>query len=94
MSAQVKNPESQWGIKYNGQNLGLGLVTPEMRVTHVIAPGAGAGGVGIESGAPAAHFVTFAGLLTGSPSQTMNRLQCTLRLDHPVLVRLYSLEGR
>jgi hypothetical protein len=72
----------------------LGLVTPETATLYVIAPGAGAGGVGVEGTPPALHFVTFAGLLTASPAVTMNRLQTTLDLNHAAGVRLYSLQAR
>jgi hypothetical protein len=48
--------------------------------------------VGIEGSTPALHFVTFAGLLTASPAETMNRLQTTLDLQRSVGVRLNSLE--
>ena len=92
--AQVKSANTYWGIKHNPDRWALGLVTPETATLHVIAPGAGAGGVGIEGSPPALHFVTFAGLLTASPADTMNRLQATLDLNHPVEVRLHSVQAR
>src|SRR5262249_34177379 len=46
--AQVKAPNSYWGMKYNSQGLALGLITPDTAATHVVAPGNGAGGAGIE----------------------------------------------
>jgi hexosaminidase len=92
--AQVKAANAYWGVKYNPDKWALGLVTPETATLHVIAPGAGAGGVGIEGSPPALHFVTFAGLLTASPADTMNRLQTTLDLKHPVAVRLHSIQAR
>jgi hypothetical protein len=92
--AQVKARDTFWGIKYNTTQLALGLVTPEIAVQHVIAPGAGAGGVGIESSRPAKHFVTFAGKLETSPEETMNRLQSTLNLNHPVEVQLHAIQTR
>ncbi len=92
--AQVKAANAYWGIKHNPEQLALGLVTPEAAAQYVIAPGAGAGGVGIEGSTPALHFVTFAGLLTAPPAETMNRLQTTLDLKHPAGVRLYSVQAR
>ena len=92
--AQVKAPNAYWGIKHNPDRFALGLVTPETSTLHVIAPGAGAGGVGIEGSTPAPHFVTFAGLLTAPPADTMNRLQTTLDLKRPARVRLHSLQAR
>jgi hypothetical protein len=92
--AQVKAPKAHWGIKYRADKLALGLVTPETAAFHHVAPGAGAGGVGIENSPPAQHFVTFAGALEASPSETMNRLQTTLDLKRPVEIQLYSLQAR
>ena len=71
---------------------------PRASVTQVqpggAGAGAGAGGVGIEGSPPALHFVTFAGLLTAPPADTMNRLRTTLDLKHPVGVRLHSVQAR
>jgi hypothetical protein len=92
--AQVKAPSTYWGIKHNADRWALGLVTPETATLHVIAPGAGAGGVGIEGTPPAMHFVTFAGLLAAPPAETMNRLQTTLDLKRPIAVRLHSIQAR
>ena len=92
--AQVKAANAYWGIKYNPDKWALGLATPETATLYVIAPGAGAGGVGVEGNPPALHFVTFAGLLTSSPADTMNRLQTTLDLRHPVTVRLHAIQAR
>jgi hypothetical protein len=90
--AQIKTPAAHWGIKFNPNRLALGLATPETPTIHVIAPGAGAGGVGIEGSPPASHFVTFGGLLNTSPKETMDRLQKTLDLQNPAAVCLYSLQ--
>jgi len=73
---------------------GLGLATPETAALHVVAPGAGAGGVGIEGSPPAQHFVTFAGLLTASPAETMNHLQTTLNLQRPAVACIYSIQKK
>jgi hexosaminidase len=92
--AQVKAPNTYWGLKHNPDRLALGLITPETSALHVVAPGAGAGGVGIESSASALHFVTFAGVLNAPPAETMNRLQTTLDLKRPVGIRLHSVQAR
>jgi len=92
--AQVKGAATYWGIKYNAGRLALGLATPETASLHVIAPGAGAGGVGIEGSPPAVHFVTFAGRLNAPPKETMDRLQQTLDLRNLAAVCLYSLQAR
>ena len=92
--AQVKAANTYWGIKHNPERLALGLVTPETATLHVIAPGAGAGGVGIEGSTPALHFVTFAGRLSAPPAETMNRLQTTLDLNRPAGIRLHPVQAR
>ena len=92
--AQVKAANTYWGIKYNENKLALGLVTPEVASLHCVAPGAGAGGVGIEGGPPAQHFVTFCGVLEGTPAETMNRLQSTLDLKRRVEVRAYPIQAK
>ena len=92
--AQVKAPNTYWGLKHNPDRLALGLITPETSALHIVAPGAGAGGVGIESSASALHFVTFAGVLSAPPAEIMNRLQTTLDLKRPVGIRLHSVQAR
>ena len=94
VAAQVKAANAYWGIKHNPEQLALGLVTPEAPAQYVSGPGAGAGGVGIEGSTPALHFVTFAGLLTAPPADTMNRLQATLDLKQPAGVRVHSIQAR
>lgn len=83
-----------WGIKYNDEKLALGLVTPEVAARHVIGPGSGAGGVGIERSTPAGHFVTFAGVLSDTPAVVMNRLQQTLDLRRQPAVVVYGMQAR
>lgn len=92
--AQVKAAGTLWGVKFNPEKLALGLITPGTKTRHLVAPGAGAGGVGIESSPPARHFVTFAGMMETSPAETMNRLAATLDLTQPVRVRLHGLQAR
>ncbi len=92
--AQVRASDTLWGIKYNAEKLALGLITPETPALHLVAPGAGAGGVGIEGSPPAQHFITFSDVLDASPAETMNRLRATLDLKHPVRVLIHSLETR
>lgn len=88
--AQVKMPGTTWGIKYNAERVALGLITPETPTLHVVAPGAGAGGVGIEGGPAASHFITFGGMLDASAEDVMNRLQNTLNFKRAVDVRVYG----
>jgi hypothetical protein len=70
------------------------MVSPERPLRFVVAPGAGAGGVGIERSPEAAHFVTFAGQLETEPRETMERLRQTLDLSHQPRVTLYRMQSR
>ncbi|MCY3020657.1 MAG: beta-N-acetylhexosaminidase [Planctomycetota bacterium] len=92
--AQVEGANTYWGVKFNAQKLALGLLTPETAALHHIAPGAGAGGVGIENSAPTAHFVTFAGVLRAEPAESMRRLQETLSFKNPPQITLGAVEAR
>jgi hypothetical protein len=92
--AQVKAPGTFWGAKFSADKLMVGLLTPGTPALHVVAPGSGAGGVGIEGSPAARHFVTFAGRVPAAPGETMNRLQATLDLKHPVAIRLHALQPR
>ncbi len=94
VSAQVKANGVPWAIKFNEQELALGMTTPELDANFVVAPGAGAGGVGIEASPLAGHFITFAGQLEHEPAETMNRLQQTLDFKNQPVVILYALQER
>lgn len=89
--AQVKSA-GHWSMKFNPDRLALGICTPEVAARHVIAPGAGAGGVGIEASTPTNHFVTYAGILDAQPAEIMNRLQTTLDLRNQPRVVVYAVE--
>jgi len=94
VSAQVKSAGTQWAVKFNRKGLVLGLVAPEAPASFVVAPGAGAGGVGIESSPPISHFVTYGGSCLDEPKQLMEGLRQTLAFrDQPETV-LYALERK
>jgi len=61
---------------------------------HHVAPGAGAGGVGIEASPAAGHFVTFAGLLADEPAAVINRLRQTLDFRNPPGVIVHGLQAK
>ena len=94
--AQVKQARVHWGVKYNKNGLALGMTTPEVAASFRVAPGAGAGGVGIERSPPASHFVTFGGLVDAAqtPAEVMERLRHTLNLKNPAEIALYGVQGR
>ncbi|MFH1921949.1 MAG: hypothetical protein ABIP48_18945, partial [Planctomycetota bacterium] len=91
---QVRVPNVYWAIKHNADRLALGLATPEVAANHVIAPGSGSGGVGIENSPLTSHFVTYAGLLEAEPGETMNRLRETLDFKNQPRVILYAIDSR
>jgi len=93
VKAQVKARGAHWGVKFIPGKLALGMVTPEAKAVHVVAPGGGAGGVGIEGGT-ASHFVIYGGALTEKPGDVMNRLQRTLDFRNPPEVTLYQIQAR
>jgi len=92
--AQVKAGGAYWGVKFIPGKWALGMATPETATRHVVAPGAGAGGVGIEGGRGASHFVIYAGTLAGSPAELMNRLARTLDFRNQPEITLHALQAR
>ena len=92
--AQVRQNNVFWSIKFNPDRLALGMATPELPASHRLAPGAGAGGVGIEQSKPISHFVTYAGLLQTEPAETMNRLKATLNFKNQPQVVLYAIQPK
>jgi len=95
VEAQVKADRVSWVVKFNRQRLALVMVTPEVAARLGVAPGAGAGGVGIEGGPSAAcHFVTYAGLLAAEPAETMNRLWRTLDFRKQPVIDLHGVQAR
>jgi hypothetical protein len=92
--AQVKAGGVHLGIKHNDDRLAIGIATPEVAAHHVIAPGSGAGGVGIERSPPACHFITFAGLLEDEPKETMRQLCQTLDFKNQPRVTLHAIQTR
>ncbi len=93
VAAQVK-AQAHWAVKFNPQKLALGMTTPEAAARFVLAPGSGAGGVGIEGGPPVGHFVTYAGLLTSEPKQQMEQLRNTLDFTKQPEVVLFAVEKK
>jgi hypothetical protein len=94
VAAQVRCQGASWAVKWNPARLALGLVTPDAPATLKIAPGGGAGGVGIEGSSPTAHFVTYAGLLQSEPRLVMERLRQTLAFRDPPAVTVHGVQER
>jgi hypothetical protein len=94
VAAQVKAQGAFWAVKWNPARLALGLVTPDAPATLKIAPGGGAGGVGIEGSSPATHFVTYAGLLESEPRLVIERLRQALAFRDPPAVTVHAVQER
>jgi hypothetical protein len=92
VQAQVKAPGTHWAVKFNKEKLALGMVAPEKRGTFVIAPGSGAGGVGIEQSPPINHFVTYGGVLEGEPKALMESLRQTLDFGNQPDIELWGVQ--
>lgn len=94
VSAQVMAAGCRWAVKWNPQHLALGLCTPDVATRMGLAPGAGAGGVGIENPPGASHFITWGGILEAEPQETMQRLARTLGFQSPPVVTVFAVEER
>jgi hypothetical protein len=94
VQGQVSGRGSQWGVKFIPDKLALGVVTPEVGASHVIAPGAGAGGVGIEGGPLASHFIIYGGTLDKKPGELMAQLRQTLDFGNPPGVTLHAVQAK
>jgi len=90
----VKAGGAYWGVKFIPGKWALGMATPETATRHVVAPGAAAGGVGIEGGRGASHFVIYAGTLEGNPAELMNRLARTLDFRNQPQITLHAIQAR
>jgi hypothetical protein len=92
----------RWGAKFHPEGgAALALITPEVDANHRIAPGAGAGGVGIEGSPPARHFVTWAGAFPAEGGDAaarlrakLDRLRASLDSSRPPRVTVFAPERR
>jgi hypothetical protein len=92
--SQVKAANVTWSAKHRPDGLLLGLITPETKARHVVGPGGGMGGTGIENSPPALHFLTYGGVAQGSPADVLNTLEQTMTLRDQPEVTMYSTETR
>ena len=94
LRAQVKRAGITWSAKHRADGLTLALLTPELKARHVVAPGAGAGGVGIEHSSPVTHFVTYGGLVERDVRTRLEVLRNTVSLRTRVGVSVFAVEDR
>jgi hypothetical protein len=91
---QAACADATWGAKYVPGGSLIALITPEVSTRHVVGPGGGMGGVGIERSRAAGHFVIYAGPCPDSPKGTLKKLRDTLDYRHPPVVNVYAAERR
>lgn len=83
-----------WCAKTRPDGLVLANITPEVAATHMTGPGGGWGGVGIEGGAPVAHFITVADKIEGDPTAVLNAIQQTMDLRNQPQMWIGKAEQR
>jgi hypothetical protein len=92
LKAQVAQKDASWAAKYVENRWMMAMLSPDVPTRLVIAPGAGAGGIGIEGGPAACHFVTWAGRLQGRPADHLERLRWTLAYRNIPRITVFSPE--
>jgi len=80
-----------WSAKYRGDGFTLGLITPAEAAVHMVGPGGGWGGIGIEQSNPCRYFVIFADV-TPDTWQSVQRVADTLSMQPPVKAVIGSVE--
>ncbi|HOD82459.1 MAG: O-GlcNAcase NagJ precursor [Planctomycetes bacterium ADurb.Bin126] len=79
----LARPGTTWGFKRREDGLTLALITPGAGCTHRVGPGGGMGGVGVEGGGEAQHFVTLCDVIGDDPAGRCRSLDATLDLRSP-----------
>ena len=92
--SQAKRGGVTWSAKSRQDGLLLALLTPEVKSRHAVGPGGGMGGTGIEHSVPAAHFVTYGGVVAEPPEAVLNALQQTMSLRNQPDTALFGTEQR
>jgi hypothetical protein len=89
---QERRPNVHWGAKFVPGSILLALITPEVAATHVVGPGAGMGGVGVEGSPPVAHFIIYGGPCPPSPKETLDQLRAGLDYRNQPAVEAYAVQ--
>lgn len=91
---QAQRGGVHWSAKYVAGGPMLALLTPEIATTHTVGPGSGMGGVGLDAGPTAAHFVIYGELAPESPADYLNALCATLDFRAQPGTVVYAVEHR
>jgi hypothetical protein len=95
LTAQVRVSGVNWAAKYLSRKWVMAMVAPEALLTMVVAPGAGAGGVGVEGQELAGHIISYAGAMEeDTPADLMNGLARGLDFRNPPEVTMYAPQKR
>ncbi|MHB1455688.1 MAG: glycoside hydrolase family 20 zincin-like fold domain-containing protein [Armatimonadota bacterium] len=93
-SSQIARDNVNWVSKYVENGILFTLLTPETRTRLMAGPGSGMGGLMIEGGQPAAHFVIYGGSCPSSVPDTLNRLQTALDFTNQPTITVHSMMER
>jgi hypothetical protein len=91
-ASQIRKVAVHWSAKYLPSGPLLALLTPEAATRHVVGPGGGMGGVGIEYGDDLYHFVINGGVCPSAVKDTLDTLRTTLDYGRPPEVQMYRAE--
>lgn len=80
-----------WSAKFRGDGLTLGLITPAEPTLHMIGPGGGWGGIGIEQSNPCRWFVMFADVAPDT-WRTVRSVADTFSMQPPVKAVISGVE--
>jgi hypothetical protein len=83
-----------WSAKFRSTDRAIALLTPEVPARHLVGPGGGFGGVGIEGSSPVIHLVSYGARCPEDVKGTLDRLASTLTLLPAADVRLGPAERK
>ena len=93
-SSQIGRDNVYWASKYTQNGILFALVTPEIATRMLAGPGGGMGGLMLEGGPTAAHFVIYGGKCPASVADTLNRLKATLDFTNQPKTTVYGVMDR
>jgi len=93
-NCQVDRPKVQWAAKFVSGGPMIATITPEVATRHVVGPGGGMGGAGVERATPCSHFAIYAGKSPQSPRQTLDALRATLDYRTQPELDVYAIQKR
>jgi hypothetical protein len=92
VESQEPRSDALWGAKFVPDGALLALLTPGARVRHIVGPGGGMGGVGLDGNPPASHFVIYGGPCPAEPSAILDALAASLDFTRQAEVTVFGSE--